>query len=123
MTKEQRAEIPDVLYGLSFAELRFANSKRQKEWHKNGPSSLSYKGNELAGEVGEACNIIKKLDREKMGSVGSRSTPEELATELADVIVCVDLIAEELGIDLGLAVRNKFNATSEKYGLSTRLKK
>jgi hypothetical protein len=37
------------------------------------------------------------------------------------VIICVDLIAMDVGIDLEAAVRRKFNATSKKYGLKTRI--
>ena len=39
---------------------------------------------------------------------------------MADVLICVDLIAMDLDIDLTDAVRNKFNKTSEKFGLETR---
>lgn len=101
--------------------LREANKVRQKEWDEDNQISLSYRGNELAGEVGEACNIIKKLERERLGIRGSRATVEELAEELADVIICADLIAMQEGIDLKEAVREKFNSTSEKYGLKTRM--
>lgn len=101
--------------------LREANLVRQAEWDADNQVTLSYRGNELAGEVGEACNVIKKLDRERMGIRGSRDTIEHLAEELADVIICVDLIASATGVDLDSAVRAKFNATSEKYGLKTRL--
>jgi NTP pyrophosphatase (non-canonical NTP hydrolase) len=103
------------------ADLRAANLARQAEWDTDGQITLSYRGNELAGEVGEACNIIKKLERERMGIAGSRATLAELAEELADVIICADLIAMQLGIDLDRAVAEKFNKTSEKVGLTTRL--
>jgi NTP pyrophosphatase (non-canonical NTP hydrolase) len=75
----------------------------------------------MAGEVGEACNIIKKLERERLGIGGSRSTKAELARELADVVICVDLIAYHVDIDLVDAIVDTFNATSAKYGLSTQL--
>ncbi len=101
--------------------LREANKMRQKEWDEDNQISLSYRGNELAGEVGEACNLIKKLERERLGIRGSRTTVEELAEELADVIICADLIAMQEGIDLEKSIRDKFNATSEKYGLKTRM--
>jgi NTP pyrophosphatase (non-canonical NTP hydrolase) len=101
--------------------LREANVERNKEWDPSDAITLSFRGNELAGEVGEACNHIKKLDRERLGLRGSRTTPEALATELADVIICVDLIAMHLGIDLSLAVIHKFNQTSEEQKLKTRL--
>lgn len=107
--------------GLNFDALRTANAARQAEWDKDSKITLSYRGNELAGEVGEACNIVKKLEREQLGIVGSRATVPELADELADVIICVDLIAMSVGIDLGAAVARKFNMTSHKVGLKTRL--
>lgn len=102
-------------------ELRSANVARQAEWDKENSIDLSYRGNELAGEVGEACNIIKKLERERRGIRGSRASVEQLAEELADVVICVDLIAAACGIDLTGAVRNKFNLTSTKYDLKTRM--
>jgi NTP pyrophosphatase (non-canonical NTP hydrolase) len=107
---------------IDFETLRKANKTRQREWDVDSVISLEYRGNELAGEAGEACNVIKKLVRERLGIKGSRATPEQLAEELADVIICVDLVAMHAGIDLGLAVVSKFNATSEKVGLATRIK-
>lgn len=104
-----------------FDNLREANAARQREWDQDGSITLSYRGNELAGETGEACNVIKKLERERMGIRGTRDTVEHLAEELADVAICADLIAMAAGIDLEAAVVAKFNATSEKYGLTTRL--
>ena len=106
---------------LSFIDLRMADMARQKVWDPTDQITPTYRATELAGEVGEACNVVKKLERERLGIRGSRATKEQLAEELADVIICVDLLAMEFGIDLGEAVRTKFNATSEKYGLPTRL--
>lgn len=101
--------------------LRIANIERQKEWDPNNIITLEYRGNELAGEVGEACNNIKKLVREGMGLRGTRTNNCELAEELADIIICVDLIAMMQHINLQEIIKNKFNATSEKYGLKTKL--
>lgn len=101
--------------------LRSANRARQKEWDPSDKITLAYRGNEIAGEVGEACNVIKKLERERLGIKGSRDTVEHLAEELADVMICADLIAMHEGIDLDATVRSKFNATSEKVGLRTRM--
>lgn len=106
---------------MQFDQLRAANKQRQDEWDKDKKLTLSYRGNELAGECGEACNVIKKIDRERLGIRGSRDTLEHLAEELADVIICVDLICLFEGINLAEAVRKKFNATSEKVGLKTRI--
>lgn len=104
---------------LSLNTLRAANVQRQKEWDVDNQITLSYRGNEMAGEAGEVCNVIKKLDRERMGIRGSRDTVEHLAEELADVIICVDLIAASMNIDLAGAVAAKFNGTSAKQKLHT----
>lgn len=106
---------------LRFDELRFANGMRLHEWDPNDGITPAYRGNELAGEVGEACNVIKKLERERLGIRGSRDTVAHLAEELADVIICCDLIAMSFGINLSDAVRDKFNATSEMVGLRTKI--
>jgi NTP pyrophosphatase (non-canonical NTP hydrolase) len=104
-----------------YSTLREANIVRQGEWDAENQVTASYRGNELAGEVGEACNVIKKLERERMGIRGSRDTVDHLAEELADIVICTDLIAAAYGIDLDRAVARKFNATSEKVGLKTRM--
>lgn len=83
--------------------------------------SLSYRANELAGEVGEACNVVKKLDREKLGIVGSRATLDQLAEELADAMICLDNLAWQAGICLDTAVRLKFNRVSRKMNCTTRI--
>ena len=46
---------------------------------------------------------------------------EHLAEELADGIICIDLIAMDENIDLDAAVADKFNRTSINNGLRTRL--
>jgi NTP pyrophosphatase (non-canonical NTP hydrolase) len=106
---------------VKLEDLRVANSARAYEWTADVPISAAFRGNELAGEVGEACNVIKKLERARMGLAGGGGSLEHLAEELADVIICADLIGMHYGIDLGPAVRDKFNKTSVKVGLKTRL--
>lgn len=106
---------------INFDELRSANILRNKEWNPDDRLTLAYRGNELAGECGEACNELKKIERERLGIKGSRSSIEKLAEELADIVICVDLICMAENIILSQAVRDKFNATSMKVGLKTRL--
>ena len=106
---------------MDLQELRDANEKRHVEWANGAEIPLSFRGLELAGEAGEVCNELKKIERTRLGMVGGKVGTQDLQEELADVIVCVDLIAMDLGIDLGAVLRAKFNKTSEKYGLVTRL--
>ncbi len=123
-----------------FTDLREANIARNKEWDAGGKLTKVFRGNELAGEVGEMldkalnlivlagavgrlCNVLKKLERERLGLRGSRATAEDLDEEFADIQICLDLVAMDAGVDLGQVTRDKFNATSIKLGLSTRLER
>ncbi|MFB8340941.1 MazG-like family protein [Brucella cytisi] len=107
---------------MDMSNLRAANVARDQEWNTGSERvSMTFRATELAGEVGEACNVIKKLERERIRLVGSRDTKERLAEELADIVICTDLVAMDAGIDLDAAIAVKFNATSEKNGLATRL--
>jgi NTP pyrophosphatase (non-canonical NTP hydrolase) len=104
--------------------LREANIAREKLWENPAkPMSLSYLGNACAGEMGEACNVIKKLDREVLGMAGSRDTVEHLGEELADVLIYIDIIALRTGIDLEAAVARKFNKTSDQVGFDVKIKR
>lgn len=115
--------------GLSFAALRSANVRRcEQVFHGVNEWSPTDWGNAMAGEVGEACNLIKKLRRlgptpETIPAVESQAGQaclaefrKDIGKELADVVTYADLLAERLGIDLGLAVAEKFNEVSRKKG-------
>lgn len=80
--------------------------------------ALSQWSNAVSGEVGEACNVIKKIER---GDFTLDQAREKLAGELADVAIYLDLLAHRAGIDLGDAITEKFNAKSEQVGATTRL--
>lgn len=109
---------------ITFEALRRANTVRAVEWN---PASLDrltdllFRATELGGETGEALNIIKKMARSKFGVPGGDEHGAALAEELADVVICVDRIAELIGLDLGEATRRKFNKTSDKHGFKTHL--
>lgn len=79
----------------------------------------------VAGELGEAANVAKKLNRVRDGIVGNKETPEELrsalADELADTFIYLDLVAQSQGIDLEAAIIEKFNRTSAKIGYANTL--
>jgi NTP pyrophosphatase (non-canonical NTP hydrolase) len=102
-------------------DLRYANIARNREWDPEAKLDAAFMALELGGEVGEAQNVVKKLERERLGIPGSRATVLDLADELADVLICADRVAMQFGIDLEEATKRKFNITSEKVGLRTRL--
>lgn len=111
-----------IIFGRDLLQrLRDASKERQLLWDPEGKATPLFRATELGGEVGEALNEVKKLEREKMGFVGSRTTKDKLADELADIIICTDLLAAEYDIDLVEAVKRKFNETSDKVGFDVKL--
>lgn len=111
---------------LNFEGLRLANSSRTLEWEGQPPGlhGMLFAALELGGETGEALNCVKKLHRALHGMRGGVSLDDSMtpiAEELADVIICADRVAATLGIDLGQAVIDKFNKTTVKNGLQTRI--
>ena len=101
---------------LKIADLQYMNGIRDQMWDPNKQITIEFRGTELAGEAGEACNIMKKLARERMGLKGSRATEQELLDELADTVICCALAANHIRGDLAAAIRRKFNETSTKQG-------
>jgi hypothetical protein len=73
----------------------------------------------LAVYAGKACNIAKKLERERLGLAGSRSTVFELGGQLGYLLWQTTYLAWIFAIRLDVAVATKFNKTSEKVGLTT----
>ena len=111
----------------SFNHFAETSLKRALRWHPNGLQSWSPSDwfTALVGEVGEAANIVKKLNRVRDGLVGNKETPEELramfADELADIFIYLDLLAQSEHINLAAAVKSKFNKTSKKNNFPERL--
>ena len=130
MTLAELRRLCERSTGLSFTDLRAANETRcERAFHPIGAWSLTDWATAAAGELGEACNVIKKMRRFE----GSHNDPalnidpasedgkRLLAHELADTVIYLDLLAARAGIDLGEAVREKFNLVSERVGSSVRL--
>lgn len=105
--------------GVTFNVLRGANKRRQQEWPGNDKADMPFRALEVAGEAGELCEAVKKFLRAERGIKGSTATLSQVAEEMGDLLVSLDLLANEMGIDLGKAVQAKFNATSIKYGMRT----
>ena len=111
---------------LTFDELRRANSSRALRWHRNKPWSGSDWFTAFIGEAGEAGNIIKKLNRWRDNVQTERDQTTDilhadLAIELADAVLYLDLLADHYDIDLAAAVIDKFNLVSRREGFPERL--
>lgn len=134
---------------ITFGELRSASHVRTTEsFHSIDSWSPCEWMTAIAGEVGEAANLVKKLRRIdgeglhapcNAGLVrdagGTYATPSEskrelverhlsdrIGEELADAVIYIDLLANRLGIDLNAALVRKFNTTSLEVGSSQMLR-
>jgi len=118
---------------LTFDEVTRQNVERCKRWHKGGLEDWTIAQWAVAtcGELGEACNAIKKLHRVDDDIANISDEGRLLATraealakigeELADTFIYLNLLALRCGVDLADEVVKKFNATSERYNFPERL--
>lgn len=115
--------------GLTFNTLREANKARLPEF-RNNKGELAHSSAEgtdwslndwmtaLTGEVGEAANVLKKVRR---GDLTLEEARPKLIQEFADVVIYLDILAKQAGINLGEAVMDTFNAKSIKVGSRIRI--
>ena len=124
---------------LTFSELRATNETRCRRWHGTRDNlnktnsdgmmgwTLSDWFTAFAGEVGEAGNVIKKLNRVRDGMTGNKERDIvtqlklDLGSELADAMIYLDLLANAAGINLENEVINKFNIVSQRNNFPERL--
>ncbi len=115
--------------GLTFNVLRGANTARLPQFKnaKGEPAHSQPDGsdwclaqwcNAVTGELGEAANIIKKVDR---GDLTLDEARPSLAKEFADIVTYLDILAMRAGIDLGKATIDKFNEVSKRVGSNIRI--
>ena len=68
---------------------------------------------------GESFFIVRRFGRKGTGEVDEKTVDQlrqDLADELADVAIYLDIMAASEGIDLAAAIASKFNRTSIKVG-------
>jgi NTP pyrophosphatase (non-canonical NTP hydrolase) len=111
----------DALRGANVARLPQFKNGRGEPAHSEADGSdwkLSAWCNAVTGELGEAANLIKKIERGDMTLDEARPA---LAKELADVQTYLDILAFRAGVDLGRATVEKFNEVSVRVGSTIRL--
>lgn len=104
---------------LTFDRLRAVNVERAKAFPsaKQNWTAADWM-TALVGEVGELANLLKKLRRGVDLSRGQsmEEIRAQLAGELGDIQTYLDLLAANLGVDLGRATIEKFNEVSKRVG-------
>lgn len=103
---------------LRFAELRAKNVERcERFYHPFEEWSLQDWLMAVTGELGELANVLKHARRgQNTGPIATDGVLDVVAlgNEAADVVIYLDLLCARAGVDLGAAVRWKFNSVSRK---------
>jgi NTP pyrophosphatase (non-canonical NTP hydrolase) len=83
---------------------------RERDWERfHSPKNLSMA---LAAEAGE---LLEHFLWETPEGSHERATAEEVADELADIVIYAIEFANMTGIDLSSAIRSKMRKNAEKY--------
>lgn len=114
---------------LTFSHFSAVNRRRSESpdgfGHSLGDWSLSDWFTATMGELGEAANVCKKLNRIRDGIGGNSETEAvlraKLASELADTFIYLDLLCQAAGLDLGAAVAGTFDAKSDAVGCDIKI--
>ena len=118
---------PAAVLGLTFHQLARANITRCYRWHDPAGWSPQMWGLAACGEAGEMANALKKLHRHDEGIQQNADSPDRavlvqnVATEIGDTVVYLDLLAQRLGLRLEDCVRDTFNRISVRENFPDRL--
>ena len=96
--------------------LKFINDRDWKQFHNPKDVAL-----DLATEVGEVLEHFKFKSNEEIKEIlANPEKKKELSHEVADVLMAVLLLSDEIGIDLTTAFNEKLRINEKKYpvGLS-----
>lgn len=122
--KRKKRSVP-----LTFDTLRRANLARLPKFlNKYGkPAHTKPDGSDwsvaqwlqaVVGEVGEFANLRKKFER---GDLTNDEFQKEAAKELADIQIYLDILAFQVGVDLGKATISKWDEVSKRIGLDMKI--
>lgn len=114
---------------LTFRALAAINRARCERWHPGFPDdgwTISDWSNAAAGEMGETCNVVKKLRRldfaiDQAAGDTRADLRAKLATEIGDTLLYLDLLAQHAGLELETCVRDTFNRVSTREGFPERI--
>ncbi|SMP31992.1 hypothetical protein [Shimia sagamensis] len=83
---------------VNFEALRAANIARQQEWPGNDKADAAFRALEVADEVGEVMGAVKKWLRAQRDIAGTTLTLDDVADEIGDALISLDLFVNELGL-------------------------
>lgn len=114
-------------------ELKKVNAQRSEQGFgfKLTDWNLSQWSNAVAGECGELCNLVKKVERgdymkkhfksagpnaelDYVEACAKNDYRQEIGKEAADIVIYLDLLCQREGIDLASEIVHKFNEVSDR---------
>jgi len=118
--------IPKLKDHATFSYVAQANRDRCSLWHALDSWTTAEWACAAAGEMGETCNVVKKLFRIEKGHRSTRDpNPEELRAqlqkEIGDTFIYLDLLAQSCGLSMYECVAKAFNEVSEREGYPQKL--
>lgn len=115
---ESHPPCPPASWKAGWRHVSATNLRRCLKWHPGGLEEWTVSDWTVAaaGEMGEVCDAVKKLNRARGGLQGKTASPDDVGKEIADTVIYLDLLAQRLGFDLADLVQQKFNEVSRREG-------
>lgn len=108
---------PDPRRGLEQLTARLRAFAAARDWEQfHDPKNLAMA---LAGEVGEVLEIFQWLTPEQAAAVRAGPRSEDVADELADVLIYLVRLADVLDVDLIAAAHAKIARNESRYPVET----
>lgn len=107
---------------LTFTKLRNRNLKRNRDYYPGDMDRpYSFWTNALAGECGELCNWVKKLERGGHSKRKEKQLKLEIRKEIGDLQTYLDLVAARFDFSLEEVTIEKFNEVSDRFKCKIKL--
>lgn len=105
-----------------FRKISVERAKNGFKTYENVP--ITFWTTAIAGEVGELCNMVKKMERVKHGGIDAGSsytaasiTPHMIKEEIGGIFIYLDLLASLWGFSMEEAIVSTFNEKSQEHNL------
>lgn len=105
-------ELADLIAFAQKQEARF----KKVDASKHTPLERTYAQlAKLGEEYGELSEQILAMDGHQRVDKGDKFGPDKLASELADIVICVSILAANLGVNLPDALEKKTAVVDERF--------
>ena len=117
---------PTLQNHATFAYVSNANKARTEWWQGLNSWTPAEWACAAAGEMGETCNVVKKIFRLEKGKPSQREESleeyrQQLEKEIGDTFIYLDLLAQRCGLNMYTCIARAFNEVSQREGYPHRL--